>query len=173
MGVLKRADVRRCLVALNLEVKRSELPEIFETLDPAESGYVRFEDFFAYAAILLNRREASPSEDLDEDEGDQDEYNDDDAEQRGHKRKGTSGKRAKEKEEIDYAFKLFTHQGEGPITVAHLRRVARELREEVPDEVLRDMILEANGGVGNEGVKKGVGRSDFEEVIKRAGVSFG
>jgi hypothetical protein len=51
--------------------------------------------------------------------------------------------------------------------MAHLRRVARELKEEVSDDVLRSMIIEANG---NEGVGKGVGIEDFENVMKRAGV---
>ncbi len=65
------------------------------------------------------------------------------------------------------AYNLFTHNSEGPITLAHLRRVARELREEVADDVLRNMILEANGG---EGVTKGVGLEEFENVMRRAGV---
>ncbi|KZF26627.1 EF-hand superfamily Ca2+-modulated protein [Xylona heveae TC161] len=70
-------------------------------------------------------------------------------------------------EEVETAFRLFTHGAEGPISLAHLRRVARELREEVSDDVLRDMILEANGG---EGVHRGVRLEDFEAVMRRAGV---
>ncbi|THW92517.1 EF-hand [Aureobasidium pullulans] len=51
-------------------------------------------------------------------------------------------------EEVDAAFTLFT-RGEGDfITLAHLRRVARELREDVPDKMLRDMIKEATSGGG-------------------------
>ncbi|KAL9086466.1 MAG: hypothetical protein Q9165_007082 [Trypethelium subeluteriae] len=70
-------------------------------------------------------------------------------------------------EEVGDAFRLFT-RGEGEtITLAHLRRVARELREEVDERVLRDMIAEANGG---EGVGKGVVIEDFEGVMRRAGV---
>lgn len=54
------------------------------------------------------------------------------------------------------------------ITLAHLRRVATLLREEdVSDELLRDMILEANGGAG---VVHGVRRDEFDGVMKRAGV---
>jgi Ca2+-binding EF-hand superfamily protein len=68
-------------------------------------------------------------------------------------------------EEVDAAFTLFT-RGEGDfITLAHLRRVARELREDVPDKMLRDMIKEATSGGGPV-----VGREDFEGVMRRAGV---
>jgi len=48
-----------------------------------------------------------------------------------------------------------------------LKRVAASLKENVNDDLLRDMILEANGGAG---VGKGVGRDDFVEVMRRAGV---
>jgi Ca2+-binding EF-hand superfamily protein len=77
-------------------------------------------------------------------------------------------------EEVSAAYKLFTHGGAGPITIAHLRRVAKELREDVPDDVLKDMILEANGGVKSKGREAGgVSLEDFESVMKRAGLSFG
>jgi hypothetical protein len=54
--------------------------------------------------------------------------------------------------------------------------VAKELKEDVPDDVLRDMIREATGGVKGTGKAKdvgGVGLEDFESVMKRAGLSFG
>ncbi len=51
--------------------------------------------------------------------------------------------------------------------MAHLRRIARDLKEEVPEQTLKDMILEANGGGG---VNRGVGMQDFEGVMRRAGV---
>lgn len=71
-------------------------------------------------------------------------------------------------EEVAAAYRLFTRGAEGgPITMAHLRRVARELREEVSEDMLRNMILEANGGAG---ISKGVGVEDFEAVMRRAGV---
>jgi Ca2+-binding EF-hand superfamily protein len=77
-------------------------------------------------------------------------------------------------EEVNAAYRLFTHGGAGPITIAHLRRVAKELREDVPDDVLKDMILEANGGVKGKGREAGgVNLEDFESVMKRAGLSFG
>ncbi|KAI9678615.1 MAG: centrin, EF-hand protein [Caeruleum heppii] len=69
--------------------------------------------------------------------------------------------------EIEQAFQLFTAGTKGPISVAHLRRIARELKEDIGEEQLRDMILEANGGAG---VNKGVRLDEFEGVMKRAGV---
>lgn len=71
------------------------------------------------------------------------------------------------------AFGLFTGtdaEGEpqsSVITMAHLRRVAAVLKEEVDDDLLKDMILEANGGAG---VGRGVKKNEFENVMKRAGV---
>lgn len=77
-------------------------------------------------------------------------------------------------EEVRAAYRLFTHGASGPITLAHLRRVAKELREEVADDVLRDMILEANGGILGKGRDAGgVSLEEFESVMKRAGLSFG
>lgn len=69
-------------------------------------------------------------------------------------------------EEVDAAFSLFTKgDGSDAISLAHLRRVAKELREDVDDQLLRDMIREANGGSGAV-----VARDDFEDVMRRAGV---
>lgn len=56
--------------------------------------------------------------------------------------------------------------GEEVITIETLKRVAKVLKEDVDEKVLRDMILEANGGAG---VRKGVGRGEFGEVMRRAG----
>lgn len=69
--------------------------------------------------------------------------------------------------ELEQAFRLFTNGLEGPITLAHLRRVAAVLKETVDDEVLKDMILEANGGAG---VARGVQLDEFDEVMRNAGV---
>ena len=72
------------------------------------------------------------------------------------------------REEVETAFRLFTGKnGEDRITIATLRRVARELKENVDEQVLKDMIMEANSG---EGVGKGVGMTEFEGVMRRAGV---
>ena len=69
--------------------------------------------------------------------------------------------------EITTAYHLFTGGGEGPITIGHLRRIARELKEDVGDGQLKDMILEANGGAG---AGRGVRMEEFEGVMRRAGV---
>jgi Ca2+-binding EF-hand superfamily protein len=70
-------------------------------------------------------------------------------------------------QEVEEAFKLFTSAGEERISLATLKRVARALKEDVDEDVLRDMILEANGGAG---VGKGVEKDEFEAVLRRAGV---
>lgn len=72
--------------------------------------------------------------------------------------------------EVLAAYSLFTHGAPGPITLSHLKRVARELKEDVDEKLLADMILEANGGAGMEGVRRGVGKDEFEDVMRRAGV---
>jgi Ca2+-binding EF-hand superfamily protein len=70
--------------------------------------------------------------------------------------------------EVDAAFQLFTKGTDGPITLGHLRRIARELKEDsLGDDLLRDMILEANGGAG---VNSGVTLEQFHDVMTRAGV---
>lgn len=69
-------------------------------------------------------------------------------------------------QEAEEAYRLFTGGTEGPIGLAQLRRVARILREDVPEEVLKDMILEANGGAG---IGRGVNQEEFREVMSRVG----
>ena len=71
--------------------------------------------------------------------------------------------------EVEDAFGLFTSMGgeNGKITMACLKRVARELKEDVGEQTMKDMLLEANGG---SGVGRGVGLKDFEGVMRRAGV---
>ncbi|KFY32205.1 hypothetical protein V493_00420 [Pseudogymnoascus sp. VKM F-4281 (FW-2241)] len=70
-------------------------------------------------------------------------------------------------EEVEQGYQLFTNGTDGPITMAHLKRTAAMLKEDVSEDLLKDMILEANGG---SGLSKGVGREEFAEVMKRAGV---
>ena len=70
-------------------------------------------------------------------------------------------------QELEHAYGLFTGGQDGPITIAMLKRVAKDLNEDISDEGLRDMVLEANGG---KGLGKGVDRGDFEVVMRRAGV---
>jgi Ca2+-binding EF-hand superfamily protein len=71
--------------------------------------------------------------------------------------------------EVDDAFQLFTRGSDGPIiTLSHLRRIARDLKEDgVGDDLLKDMILEANGGAG---LSAGVTLEQFHDVMSRAGV---
>ncbi|KAF8249665.1 EF-hand [Wilcoxina mikolae CBS 423.85] len=68
------------------------------------------------------------------------------------------------REEVENAFRLFMGGGGGPITVEDLRRVAKELKEEVTEEQLGDMMAEAAG------TRSGVDIRAFEGVMKRAGV---
>lgn len=139
--------------SLNLGPERSEVPSILSTIDPLNTGFVDFVPFLSYAAIALHSKEEGSHEEEDDDDEYQEESN---------------------AEEVKAAYKLFTHGGPGPITLAHLRRVAKELREDVPDELLKDMILEANGGAKQRGTDVGgVGLEDFESVMKRAGLTFG
>ncbi|KAK3703372.1 hypothetical protein LTR37_014478 [Vermiconidia calcicola] len=68
-------------------------------------------------------------------------------------------------EEVAKAYRLFTKGQERDISMNDLRRVAKELREDVPENVLKDMVREATGGgLG------GVGMEEFEGVMRRAGV---
>ena len=76
-----------------------------------------------------------------------------------------------EGEEVRQGFELFMRMGavggrggDEKITMGMLRRVAGLLKEDVGDDVLRDMILEANGG---SGVGKGVNMQEFEGVMRR------
>ncbi|KAL0944041.1 calmodulin [Colletotrichum truncatum] len=137
-GVIPTAEVRSALIALGIPPSsRKEQAEFVEILDPDGEGFVAYEPFFAICALKYHQRES-----------------------------GGEGRR----KEVDDAFRLFTSGGGSSrdvITLADLKRVAGVLREDVKDEVLRDMILEANGGAG---VGKGVKREEFEEVMRRAGV---
>lgn len=139
--------------SLNLAPEKAEIASILETIDPLDTGFVDFEPFFSYAAIAMHTREDRSDEDMEDHDDSRD---------------------AENAEEISAGYQLFTHGSPGPITLGHLRRIAKELREDVPDEVLRDMILEANGGVRGTGKDVGgVTLEEFESVMKRAGLSFG
>ncbi|RMD42686.1 hypothetical protein DV735_g2400, partial [Chaetothyriales sp. CBS 134920] len=71
-------------------------------------------------------------------------------------------------EEVEEAFALFTQGTTGTaITLQHLRSVARLLKEDVGDDVLKAMILEANGG---QAAATGVDIQHFRQVMVRAGV---
>ena len=70
-------------------------------------------------------------------------------------------------EEVNAAFRLFTHGADRPIALQDLRAVAKTLKEDVGDDVLKAMILEANGGAG---VTKGVDAEQFRAIMTRAGI---
>ncbi|KAH8812055.1 ef-hand superfamily Ca2+-modulated protein [Xylogone sp. PMI_703] len=138
-GVIPIQDVRRAMIALDIHPSPSELAEFISILDPDGEGYAIYSSFLAICALKF------------------------------HSRTRTSESHTRE---VDEAFRLFTTVGAGgaeeeKITLASLKRVARALREDVEEDLLRDMILEANGGVG---VARGVNKEEFEGVMRRAGV---
>ncbi|KAI1452943.1 calmodulin [Annulohypoxylon moriforme] len=138
-GVIPTKDVRRAMVALGLPPSKPELKEFLEILDPDDEGYASYEPFVAICALKLHARTGN----------------------------------GPDSDEVDEAFRLFTgvsNSGGGgedaKLTLAHLKRVAMTLKQDVDEQLLKDMILEANGGAG---VGKGVARAEFEEVMRRAG----
>jgi len=149
-GVIPIDDVRRAMVALGVPPTKPELKEFREILDPEEEGYASYEPFLAICALKLHAKE----DDFEGPESD------------AHR------------QEVDEAFRLFTSTnnsagagglggGGGEIlTLAHLKRVAMTLKQDIDEALLKDMILEANSGAG---VGKGVRRDEFEEVMRRAG----
>lgn len=79
----------------------------------------------------------------------------------------SDGDAATHRAHVKEAFRLFTNGADGPISLAHLRRVAAVLKEDLDEDLLKDMILEANGGAG---VARGVAMDEFDKVMKDAGV---
>lgn len=75
------------------------------------------------------------------------------------------------REEMLKAFALFTGgkgDSSGRITLADLKRVARELGESLTDEELLEMIEEADrGGDGEGGTPPGVSFHDFAALMKK------
>ncbi|EXJ83996.1 hypothetical protein A1O3_04663 [Capronia epimyces CBS 606.96] len=138
-GVIRTTDVRNVLKAQGLAPSsQSEMREFIETLDPDSSGHVTYPHFLALCAIQLKAK--------------------------------TDETKA---EEVETAFQLF-HPGQAAgagheqvIRLHDLRAVAKILKEEVSDDVLKAMILEANGGTG---VGQGVNMEDFRAIMTRAGV---
>ena len=143
---------RRCRSALGIPpADKSELREFLEILDPDEEGWAPYEPFVAICALKLHAK----------DDGDER-----DPESEAHRA------------EVDEAFRLFAGAGVGAsdsssaddttatLTLAHLKRVAMTLKQDVDEALLRDMILEANGGAG---VGRGVSRAEFDQVMRRAG----
>ncbi|KAL8889095.1 MAG: hypothetical protein Q9192_006073, partial [Flavoplaca navasiana] len=147
---LPSTSLSPALKALGLKSRKRSIQDLLDAADPDDSGSIPYETFVAVAALKLNAQSS----------------NDDNEEEKAA--------------EIEEAFQLFLgegkkggrktgegDEGEGVITMQTLKRVAKVLKEDVDEKVLRDMILEANGGAG---VRKGVGRREFGEVMRRAGV---
>lgn len=113
------------------------MQDIIETLDPESEGYVNYPHLLALCAIQLKSK--------------------------------TDETKA---EEIEAAFNLF-HHGRGAggqdevIRLQDLRAVAKTLKEDISDDVLKAMILEANGG---RGIGSGVSIEDFQAIMTRAGI---
>ncbi|BDD54881.1 hypothetical protein MPDQ_008066 [Monascus purpureus] len=136
-GVIRREDVRKTLVALGLPPTDSS--ELSSILSAVDPTSTGFVPYPPFLSVAAAKLAAKDVEDYDAIEAN-----------------------------IDIAFQLFTRGSGGPITLGHLRSIARELKEDdVGEELLKNMILEANGGAG---IHAGVTRDEFREVMKRAGV---
>ncbi|KIW87837.1 uncharacterized protein Z519_11421 [Cladophialophora bantiana CBS 173.52] len=137
-GVIRTRDVQNVLKAQGLAPSSpSQMHEFIDTLDPESKGYVTYPHFLALCAIQLKTK--------------------------------TDEVKA---EEVESAFNLFRQgQGDGGqeqvIRLQDLRAVATTLKEQVDDDVLKAMILEANGG---KGVGRGVNMDEFQAIMTRAGV---
>jgi Ca2+-binding EF-hand superfamily protein len=113
------------------------MPDALRALDPLGEGIVGVETFLEYVGL---RRKQQREEEEDEDE-------------------------EHDEAEVRWVYGLFTKGGPGPISAAHLRRVARDIRTEVDDQSLRDMIVLANGNLSG-GWKRGVAYNEFEEFVR-------
>lgn len=137
---LERPDLTPSLPrsALGIPLRsKAEQSEYISVLDPDGDGFATYGAFVAICALRFRQR-------------------DDEVDEEQHTR------------DVDEAFELFTGRPDAPaITIADLRRVAAALREDCDDDVLRDMIAEANGGAG---VAHGVKKDEFDGVMERAGV---
>ncbi|KAL1646034.1 hypothetical protein SLS58_003454 [Diplodia intermedia] len=152
--VIRASDARRVMIALGFDMAREDVRDMVEVLDPEGEGWIAWEHFAGYAAVWYHAEQAAAAAE----DGDGD---------------GAAGVEAGSgsREEVERAFRLFTGGAMRPIRVADLKRVARELREEVDEDVLWDMVVEANGErKSKEGVGRGVELEDFEQVMRRAGV---
>lgn len=141
-GVMRTEDLKKAFVAQNLKLSQSDMKDALEILDAESDGIVTFEHFFEVSALHQNQREEDGDGDSEDDEG------------------------AVHEAEVVQAMRLFTNGQNRPITLNDLRQVARTLKEDVDESILRAMILEANG---NKGVSAGVNKEDFADLGARAG----
>ncbi|KAF4308331.1 Caltractin [Botryosphaeria dothidea] len=143
--VVKTSDCRRILTALGFALTRNDVREMSGVLDPETEGWVAYEHFVAYAGVWFHAQ--------------------------GGEGEAEVGREGIGRADMEKAYFMFTGGRRGPITVRDLRRVAKELREEVDEALLWDMVAEANGEARTkEGVGRGVDLEEFEGVMKRAGV---
>ncbi|KAL2119370.1 hypothetical protein VTJ04DRAFT_6330 [Mycothermus thermophilus] len=176
-GVIPIGDVRRALIALGIPPKsQSQLASFKRVLDPHDEGFATFPAFLGICALQINARRASAADDPEYEEQHRAELD----EAYALFTTATGGDASAPR-----------------ITLADLKRVAallrldqdskeREKQEQghkyqqqdgrrkgdldgvvVTEEVLKDMILEANGGAG---VARGVTKEEFDRVMRRAGV---
>jgi hydroxyacylglutathione hydrolase len=140
---MRSEDLKKAFAAQNLKLTQTDMNDAIEILDPEGEGIVTFEHFFEVSALHQHQREEA--------EGDGDSEDD---------------QAAVHDAEVEEAMKLFTNGQNRPITLHDLRQVARTLKEDVDESILRAMILEANG---NKGVTAGVTKEDFADLGARAG----
>lgn len=160
-ATMPTSALARALAALDCgPASAAEKRQLTESVDPTNTGAVRYEDFVALAALQLRRR-------------------------RSARVRHNDGEGGGIPDEVEAAFRLFLEaggeerggkrrEGEERITIQGLRMVAKELGSEsrgggMGEDVLRNMIMEANG-LGPDGVGRGVGRAEFADVMRRAGV---
>lgn len=141
--------------ALNIPPTKEELPEFISILDPESEGYSDYPSFLAICALKLHTR--THSSEAHEHEVD---------EAWALFMAGGTGIPGKGKGKPSAVDELL-FDGEEKITLASLKRVAKALKEDVDEALLKDMILEANGG---RGIGSGVDKGEFEGVMRRAGV---
>ncbi|KXT10625.1 hypothetical protein AC579_6626 [Pseudocercospora musae] len=134
-GQISRNDVRRCLIALN--APPANTADLQELLEVADPEDSGWVPFEHFLPVAALQ--------LNRVKGEADEE--------------------RQQEEVDKAYALFVNGQDRPITIADLKRISKELREDVPDNVLKDMIREATGGSLG-----GVSKENFESVMRRAGV---
>lgn len=163
-------DISRALRALNYPLP----PADFFDAEQEEEG-LGFEEFRELAETLASTMEDSDGH--SDAEPDADAFDDDGGEGEGE---GDGDEEDEANAELAEAFNLFTQfqpqyanlkAADRRITMADLARIAKELKEDVGEEVLRMMIEEANGeaGTGAASWKRGVSLGEFREVMRRAG----
>lgn len=142
-----------CVLTINHPNSSINLPKPpADFFDDPDQTHISSAEFLSLAQTLRDNAADDEDSPLSEAQGSDDEP-------------GTS-------DEVTHAFSLFTHGRNGDnvrITLADLKRVARELREDVDENTLKLMIEEANGELGRDSVGRGVGLHDFENVMRRAG----